>query len=135
MLRRTAPVRAAMSASFDGVAGGGLRSGLTVRAAARERARVGRVLLAAGRTPGQVARACGVSARTVQRWATPTPTTCMPATTGTAGTPGGVGTTGAAPTTRAGAGEGSAAATGLPSGSPQHTTARQAHEHRKGERG
>lgn len=86
------------SAQLETVLRDGLPRGLTARSAGQERARVGRALLAAGRTARQVARACGVSTRTVQRWA----------------------------------GEGSAAATGLPSGSSQHTTAEQAPEHRKG---
>ena len=38
----------------------------------RERARVGRELLVAGRTPRQVASACRVSQRTAERWATST---------------------------------------------------------------
>ena len=72
----------------------------------RERARVGRELLVAGRTPRQVASACRVSQRTAERWATST--------------------AGSSTDDRAhqGAGEGSTAATGLPSGSPQHTTPR-----------
>jgi Transcription factor WhiB/Homeodomain-like domain len=77
----------------------------------RQRARVGRALLAAGRKPRQVAIACGVTERTVARWAA--------LNTGT-----GAGTTG----NRLGhvsdehAGEGSTGATGLPSGSSQHAT-------------
>ena len=65
-----------------------------------ERAGVGRELLAAGRPPRQVAATCRVSERTAERWAAGSST---------------------APTTR---GRGAAAATGLPSGSPQHTTPR-----------
>ena len=89
---------AAEAAVVEAVLRDGLPGGLTARSAGQERARVGRALLSAGRSTRQVARTCGVSTRTVQRWA----------------------------------GEGSTAATGLPSGSPQHTTARQPHEHRKG---
>jgi hypothetical protein len=52
-----------------------LRPGLTARATARERSRVGQALLAAGRSCGQVAQDCGVTARTAQRWATSTTST------------------------------------------------------------
>lgn len=101
--RTTTSGQSARAVSLDASTGeaalqDGLLGGLTARSAGQERARIGRALLASGRTSRQVARACGVSTRTAQRWA----------------------------------GEGSTAATGLPSGSPQHTTARQAHEHRKG---
>ena len=68
----------------------------------RERAGVGRELLADGRAPRQVASACRVSERTAERWASTTRTNNDRASDD--------------------AGEGSAAATGLPSGSPQHTT-------------
>jgi WhiB family transcriptional regulator, redox-sensing transcriptional regulator len=93
----------------------------------RERAGVGRALLAAGRTPRQVARLCGVTERSAARWATPIHTS----TTSPTDTDTGTGTGAAGCGGGSNAGEGSAAATGLPSGSPQHTTARQAHEHRK----
>jgi hypothetical protein len=98
----------------------------------RQRAAIGRVLLAAGCPTPQVAQACGVSERTVHRWAAPTRTGRHDATAGqvSAITP-------AAPArerrARA-AGEGSAAATGLPSESSRHITTGQAHEHRKGHR-
>jgi Transcription factor WhiB len=101
---------------------------------ARQRAAVGRVLLAAGCPTPQVAQACGVTERTVHRWAAhrcaaTTSTDRYDATTGD--------TSRTAPTAvrarRAGldAGEGSAAATGLPSRSSRHITTGQAHEHRK----
>jgi hypothetical protein len=91
----------------------------------RERTRVGRALLAAGCPPRQVARVCGVTERTVARWATRTSTaTRTPPTTGTSPAGCGVGS---------GPGEGSAAATGLPSGSSQHPIEpSEGHEHRKG---
>jgi hypothetical protein len=98
----------------------------------RQRSAVGRVLLAAGCPTPQVARACGVSERTVERWAATTRTDPQDPTTGqvSAITP-------AAPArerrARA-AGEGSAAATELPSGSSRHITTGQAHEHREGHR-
>jgi hypothetical protein len=127
---------AAVPAAVEAMANDGLRPGLTARTTARERAQVGRALLAAGRTSGQVARACGVSARTAQRWAAPI-TTLIARMTGTTDATGPASTTDVrgASTSSPGVGEGSAAATGLPSGSPQHTTARQAHEHRKGSEG
>lgn len=86
--RRT--LRRSASASNGGrkVTGTGIDVELLPGPTARERARFGRRLLGAGRTTSQVARVCGVSTRTVQRWA----------------------------------GEGSTAATGLPSGSPEHIT-------------
>lgn len=87
-----APVEAAL---FDELPGG-----LTARSAGQERARVGRALLSAGRSARQVARTCGVSTRTVQRWA----------------------------------GEGSAAATGLPSGSPEHISSQAGTRAQEGDR-
>ncbi len=44
----------------------------------QERARVGRELLATGRSPRQVAAACQVSQRTAERWATTSPTSTNP---------------------------------------------------------
>jgi hypothetical protein len=75
----------------------GPRRGMT----GRQRAGIGRALLASGRSARQVARACGVTERTAARWAATT----------------------THPTATAGSGEGSSAATGLPSGSSQHTHA------------
>ena len=49
----------------------GPRPGATGQEAARERAQAGRDLLATGRTARQIAQDCGVSTRTVQRWARP----------------------------------------------------------------
>ena len=56
---------------------------------AQERAGVGRMLLAAGRSPRQVAGDCGVCPRTAERWATTSPTTTSP--TSTSGMSGGAG--------------------------------------------
>jgi hypothetical protein len=97
---------------------------------ARQRAAVGRVLLAAGCPTPQVARACGVSERTVERWAAATCTGRQDATSGrvSAIRPSEASQARNAERT---AGEGSAAATGLPSGSSRHITTGQAHEHRK----
>jgi len=80
----------------------------------QERAAVGRALLAAGRTPRQVATACGVTERSAARWAaharTDTRTDTTPSSDDRAD---------------AGVGRGAAAATGLPSGPPStpHTQA------------
>ncbi len=102
--------RGGLSAAAREVLSDGPRPGMTDR----ERAGVGRELLANGRRPRQVAAACRVSERTAERWATTnTTTTTSPASTASTATGGRV---------VDGAGEGSAAATGLPSGSPQHTT-------------
>lgn len=69
---RTAEVRAT---GEDVLRRDGLRSGLTALSIAQQRARVGRRLLVNGRDAAQVAQMCGVSTRTVQRWATSTTTT------------------------------------------------------------
>jgi transposase-like protein len=99
----------------------------------RQRSAVGRVLLAAGCPAPQVARACGVSERTVERWAATTRTGRQDATTGQVSAITPAATTQARVSGRA-AGEGSAAATELPSGSSRHITTGQAHEHREGHR-
>jgi hypothetical protein len=77
----------------------------------RQRARVGRALLRAGRSPRQVAGACGVTGRTVARWG---------AQINRAGT----GTTGfrTGPVAGQGAGGGEPGGHRDPSGSSQHTT-------------
>ena len=84
-----------------------------------QRAGTGRALLAAGRQAGQVAQVCGVSTRTVQRWATsPSTTTHQTSATSTSTT----GTTARARQARAAVptwGRGAAAATGLPSDLPR----------------
>jgi hypothetical protein len=116
----TGRTAAAVRAEVEAVLRDGPRPGLTARTAARERARVGQALLATDRTAGQVARACGVSTRTVQRWATPT-------TTGT-------GTTGSS-TSAGGVGEGSRGGHRAPLGSPTSSTPRQGHDTAEGDRG
>jgi hypothetical protein len=95
----------------------------------RQRAAIGRVLLAAGCPTPQVARACGVSDRTAHRWAATTRAGRQDPTPGqvSAITP-----TATARERRSG--EGSTAATGPPSGSSRHITTGQAHEHREGHR-
>jgi hypothetical protein len=87
-----------------------------------QRAGTGRALLAAGRPASQVARACGVSTRTVQRWAT---TTATPVACGTAS-----GTDTSASSTP-GVGEGSHGGHRAPLGPPTPSTPRQAHDQRK----
>jgi hypothetical protein len=88
---RTAELRAK---SEDVLRRNGPRPGLTAMSIAQQRARIGRRLLATGRDASQVARACGVSTRTVQRWATSTTSTTS-STTGTTGTAGTGGVTSA----------------------------------------
>ena len=83
----------------------------------RERARIGRELLVAGRTPSQVASACRVSQRTAERWAT---STANSSTDDRA---------------HQGAGGGEHGCHRLPSGSPQHTTPRAGTRAPEGHRG
>jgi hypothetical protein len=101
-----------------------------------QRAGTGRALLAAGRQAGQVAHECGVSTRTVQRWATNPPTTThqtsVTSTSTTSTT--GASTTGASTTGRSSSTdveEGSRGGHRAPLGSPTSSTPRQAHEQRK----
>jgi Transcription factor WhiB/Homeodomain-like domain len=76
------------STVVDAVLADGQPPGMT----ARERARVGRMLLAAGRTTRQVATDCGVCPRTVQRWATPNTGDTRPSSAGAStACPGGAG--------------------------------------------
>ena len=91
-----------------------------------QRAGTGRALLAAGRQAGQVAHECGVSTRTVQRWATnPSSTTHETSATSASRTS----TTGASSSTDVE--EGSRGGHRAPLGSPTSSTPRQAHEQRK----
>jgi hypothetical protein len=83
----------------------------------RKRARIGRELLVAGRTPSQVASACRVSQRAAERWATSTAN----------------GSTDDRAHQRAGGGE--HGGNRLPSGSPQHTTPRAGTRAPEGHRG
>jgi hypothetical protein len=87
-----------------------------------QRAGTGRALLAAGRQAGQVAQVCGVSTRTVQRWATSDSTTTHQTSATSTSTTGASGSTDL--------GEGSRGGHRAPLGSPT-STARQAHEQRK----
>ena len=116
-LRRSSP-RTGAAARVEQVLADGPPPGMT----ARERAGVGRMLLAAGRSTRQVAGDCGVCPRTVERWATTSPTSTGPTSPARSAVASGM---------SGGWGRGAAAATGLPSGSPQHSTPRQGHEHRK----
>ncbi len=87
-LLRRAPGRAAgpapaLRAEADEALTDGPRQGLTTR----QRTRIGHDLLHAGRPNHQIAAACGVSTRTVERWATSTNTAALDtSTTSTAGT-------------------------------------------------
>lgn len=90
-----------------------------------QRAGTGRALLAVGRPAGQVARACGVSTRTAERWAA-TPTS---STTTSTSTPTAVGTA----IGSAGVGEGSRGGHRAPLGPPT-SAPRQGHEQQKGHR-
>ena len=130
-LRRSSP-RTGAAARVEQVLADGPPPGMT----ARERAGVGRMLLAAGRSTRQVAGDCGVCPRTAERWATTSPTTTRAPSTSTSSASDGAGERSPARSAVAsgmsgGWGRGAAAATGLPSGSPQHSTPRQGHEHRK----
>ena len=74
--------------------GRGARRRATAGMTARERAGVGRMLLAAGRSTRQVAGDCGVCPRTAERWATTSPTSTSPTSAGptsTSGMSGGAG--------------------------------------------
>ena len=94
-----------------------------------QRAGTGRALLAAGRQAGQVAHECGVSTRTMQRWATSPSTTTHPTSATSTTSTTGASTTGASGSTDVG--EGSRGGHRAPLGSPTSSTARQAHEQRK----
>ena len=76
-LRRSSP-RTGAAARVEQVPADGPPPGMT----ARERAGVGRMFLAAGRSTRQVAGDCGVCPRTVERWATTSPTGTSPTGTG-----------------------------------------------------
>ena len=95
---------------------------------AAQRAGTGRALLAAGRPAGQVARACGVSTRTAERWAT-TPTPSTDSTTAGSGTS----TTTTTTSSKPGVGEGSRGGHRAPLGPPT-SAPRQGHEQQKGHR-
>ena len=83
-LRRSSP-RTGAAARVEQVPADGPPPGMT----ARERAGVGRMLLAAGRSTRQVAGDCGVCPRTAERWATTSPSSTGP--TSTSGMSGGAG--------------------------------------------
>jgi hypothetical protein len=130
-LRRTQ--HASSSAQVKPAAGEVWANGPAAEWTRAQRAGTGRTLLAAGRPARHVARACGVSTRTVQRWATSDSTTRHP-TSATSTSTTGASTTGASTTGASGSTdveEGSRGGHRAPLGSPTSSTPRQAHEQRK----
>jgi hypothetical protein len=92
-----------------------------------QRAGTGRALLAAGRPARQVARACGVSTRTAERWAATSTSTSTTASRSSSTTAAGTATG------SAGVGEGSRGGHRAPLGPPTPAP-RQGHEQQKGHR-
>ena len=134
---------ASRTAQVEPAAGEAWAEGPATEWTRAQRAGTGRALLAAGRPARHVARACGVSTRTVQRWATSPDSPATPgqsegsgtttAGTTTPGTTGGDGATGARPPTSSdpGVGEGSDGGHRAPLGPPTSSAPWQGHEQRK----